>query len=65
VHADPAISDAAYRWAIETRAERLNWITVGALFDGGMSWAERRAARSILRAEAVARADDLLTSEGS
>jgi hypothetical protein len=58
----PPSRDAAYRWATEVKAERLGWVAVGALFDSGMSWAQRRAARSILRAESVARADDLLTS---
>ena len=65
VHPDPAISDAAHRWAVEVGAERLGWVAVGALFDSGMSWAERRAARNILRAETLARADDPLTSDGS
>jgi hypothetical protein len=54
VHPDPAIRDAAYRWAIEIRAERLRWIAVDGLFDSGMSWAERRAARRIIRAERIA-----------
>ena len=65
VHPDPAIRDAAYRWAVGTGAERLGWVAVGALSDSGMSWAERRAARRILRAEAVARADDRPTPEES
>lgn len=64
VHPDPAIRDAAYRWALEVRSQSVWRTAVEGMFDNGMSWAERRSARSIRRVETAARADDLLTSEG-
>lgn len=63
VHPDPAIRDAARRWAEETRSDSLPLTTLEGLFDSGMSWAERRAAHRILRAECAAATDDLLTPE--